>query len=313
MKKPDSPAVTAGAALTWQIAGAMCSRLTLNTARRVVYPFAPVFSRGLDVPLAAVTTLVAACQAAPLAGLVSGPLADRWGYRRMMVGGMGMLAIGMLAVAVWPTFSLLAIGLLLASFGKTVFDPAVQAYVGQRVVYHRRAQVIGLMEFSWAGSTLLTIPLIGLLIRNPWLGGRPPWCLGAVALACLWMVRHVFPAGPSGRGGTVQTSPRAAGLGTAFSASVRRWGMMGFRLLGQRGQRHGCSSSTAPGFETAFGTGGSPRWGATAMVIGSAELLGEICTAAAARIGSGLKRSAGIGLAGSAAAYALLPLVGQPV
>ncbi len=61
-------------------------------------------------------------------------------------------------------------------------------------------------------------------------------------------------------------------------------------------------------FETAFGLGVAAL-GATAVAIGSAELLGEFLTAAAAdRIG--LKRSAGIGLAGLTAAYALLPLWG---
>ena len=288
----------------WQIAGAMFSRLTLNTARRFVYPFAPVLSRGLDVPLAAVTTLVAACQAAPLVGLVSGPLADRWGYRRMMVSGMVMLAAGMLAVSVWPTFSILVIGLLLASLGKTVFDPAVQAYAGQRVVYHRRAQVIGLMEFSWAGSTLLTIPLIGLLIESyGW--QTAPVCLGVVALGCLWMVRRFFPPDHP----VVAELPRRS-RGSAWArlfGQRQAVGMMGFAF---------CVSAAndmlfivyGTWFETAFELRAAAL-GATAMVIGAAELLGETLTAAAAdRVG--LKRSAGIGLAGLTAAYALLPLWG---
>ena len=34
-------------------------RLILNTARRFVYPFAPVLSRELGVPLTAITSLIA--------------------------------------------------------------------------------------------------------------------------------------------------------------------------------------------------------------------------------------------------------------
>ena len=282
----------------------MLSRLVLNTARRFVYPFAPVFSRGLGVPLSAVTTLVAACQAAPLAGLVSGPLTDRWGYRRMMVTGMGLLAVGMIAAAMWPLFPVLALGLLLASFGKTVFDPAVQAYVGQRVAFGRRALVIGLMEFSWAGTTLLTIPLIGLLIENH--GWRVAlWCLGGAALACLGLVGRMFP----------RDNP------TPCESSTERRGWAWRRLLGQRtavgvmGFAFWVSAGNdtlfiiyGAWFESAFGLGAAAL-GASTVVIGGAELIGESLTAAAADR-MGLKRSAGFGLAVLAAAYAALPLWG---
>ena len=304
MSNTDSTASTAGGALARQVAAATLSRLALNTARRFIYPFAPVFSRGLDVPLSALTTLVAACQAAPLAGLVSGPLTDRWGYRRMMVMGMGLLAVGMLAAAMWPLFPVLAVGLLLASFGKTVFDPAVQAYVGQRVAFGRRALVIGLMEFSWAGTTLLTIPLIGLLIES--YGWRMAlWCLGGAALACLGIVWRMFPLDPL----------------TPCESSAERRGGAWRRLLGQRTAVGGMGFVfwVSAGnytlfiiygawFENDFGLGAAAL-GASAVVIGGAELIGESLTAAAADR-MGLKRSAGIGLAVLAFAYAALPLWG---
>ena len=305
MRVPALSAQAAGPSLAWQVAGAMLSRLTINTARRFVYPFAPVFSRGLDVPLTAVTALVAACQAAPLVGLASGPLADRWGYRRMMLTGLGLLALGMLATGIWPTFMVLAIGLVLASFGKTVFDPAIQAYIGERVAYDRRALVIGLMEFSWAGSTLFCLPLIGLLIESR--GWRAaPWCLGVAALVCLGVIGRLFPPDrPAVRG------PAGSGRGSAWR-----------RLLGQRqavgamGFAFFVSAANdtlfivyGAWFERDFGLGVAAL-GMSTVIIGLAELLGETLTAAAAdRLG--LARSAGIGLAGSAAAYGLLPLFGE--
>ena len=36
--------------LAWKIGAATLSRLSLNTARRFAYPFAPALSRGLGVP-----------------------------------------------------------------------------------------------------------------------------------------------------------------------------------------------------------------------------------------------------------------------
>jgi DHA1 family inner membrane transport protein len=72
-------------------------RLVLNTARRFAYPFAPVLSRGLGVPLTAITSLIAVNWATSLLGIFAGPIADRFGYRKMMIIGMAMLALGMFA------------------------------------------------------------------------------------------------------------------------------------------------------------------------------------------------------------------------
>ena len=45
--------------MVWKVGVAISCRLVLNTARRFAYPFAPVLSRGLNVPLTAVTFLIA--------------------------------------------------------------------------------------------------------------------------------------------------------------------------------------------------------------------------------------------------------------
>jgi len=60
-------------------------RLLLNTARRFAYPFAPALSRGLGVSLTAFTSIIAVNQATTLLGMFFGPLADRLGYRLMML------------------------------------------------------------------------------------------------------------------------------------------------------------------------------------------------------------------------------------
>ena len=49
-----------------KIVVATLSRLFLNTARRFIYPFAPVLSRGLGVPLTAIVSLIAVNQATGL-------------------------------------------------------------------------------------------------------------------------------------------------------------------------------------------------------------------------------------------------------
>ncbi|MBW1998492.1 MAG: MFS transporter [Deltaproteobacteria bacterium] len=142
-------------------------KLILNTARRFVYPFAPSLSKGMGVPLTAITSLIAVNQATSIFGILFGPVADHFGYKWMMLAGLGMLVFGMGAAGLFPYYHVILATLFLAGLGKSVFDLALQAQVGVTVPFRERAMVVGLMELSWAGSTLVGIPAIGLAI-NGW-------------------------------------------------------------------------------------------------------------------------------------------------
>ena len=107
--------------MAWRIIIAILCRLLLNTARRFAYPFAPVLSRGLGVPLTAITSLIAVNQATAIMGIGFGPLADRFGYRRMMLIGMGMLSLGMLTAGLFPFYYSVMARLVSGGFGKVYF------------------------------------------------------------------------------------------------------------------------------------------------------------------------------------------------
>ena len=66
-------------------------------------------------------------------------------------------------------------GLVLASLGKCIFDPAVQAYAGAHVPFERRGLAIGMGELAWSLSSFLGIPLIGIAIDR--YGWRSPFFL----------------------------------------------------------------------------------------------------------------------------------------
>ena len=83
--------------LILRIGVATLCRVVSNTARRFVYPFAPALSRGLGVPLPAVTSLIAVNQFTGILGPFFAPLGDRWGYRIMLLVGLALLSLGMLA------------------------------------------------------------------------------------------------------------------------------------------------------------------------------------------------------------------------
>jgi len=281
-------------------------RLLLNTSRRFVYPFAPALSRSLDVPLAAVTSIIAAGQLTSLLGVFAGPLADRFGCRMMMRAGLAILALGMvfcgLVPLYWPVFA----GLVVASFGKTIFDPAIQAFVGNNVSFERRGRIVGIIETAWAGSTLIGIPALGLIIDH--IGLRQSFFLLGLLGAVGWLVLGlVIPRD--------QTSPTLVKNRISLWASMKQL----FRIRAAAGMLlFGFFISVANDclfvvygawFEKDFNIS-IVALGFSTIAIGSAELLGEFLTAMFSdRIG--LKRAIVIGPLAAISAYLMLPVIGQ--
>jgi predicted MFS family arabinose efflux permease len=290
--------------MVWRISVAIFCRFLLNTARRFAYPFAPILSRGLGVSLTAVTSIIAVNQATAVIGVFFGPIGDRLGYRFMMMCGMCLLVLGMLWAGVSPSYAVVLVALLMAGIGKTIFDPAIQAYVGRDVPYHRRGLAIGFLEISWAGSTLLGIPAIALLIN--WLGWRAPFLvIGGMGLVGVLLLFFLIPV-VSSSGKPIKTQPvfgpawlklikdrtAVGALGYAFFVSVANDNL--FVIYGAWLELSFDISIVALGLGTS--------------IIGLAELFGEGITALFSdRLG--LNRSVKIGLILTAINYLLLPWV----
>jgi DHA1 family inner membrane transport protein len=292
--------------VTWRLGVAGVVRLFFNTAVRFAYPFAAALGRGLGVPLTSITSLIAAQQLAGLFGLISGPLSDRAGRRRMMLAGCAMLAGGMLLGGALSLYWAILLALFLAGLGKVFFDPALQSYIGDWVPYEKRGRAFGLSEFAWAGSLLVGVPLVALLISK--LGWRSPFfLLGGAGLLSAAAVMIWFPRDPQ------------QGAGSNFAAGV--W--QGWRRVGQE---------PAALYTLGFGflVGGANQilfvvygvWledayglsivalGATSLILGFAELAGEGLTASLAdRLG--LKRAVIAGTVALVLSYLLLPALGR--
>ena len=169
------------------MAASTLSRTVLNTSRRFLYPFAPFISRSLGISMTAVTSAIGVNQATSFFTVFLSMAADRTGYRRIMLAGLTLLIAGMLIAGALPCYYSLVIGMFLCGLGKNMFDPSVQAFVSQKVPYEKRGFVIGIMEISWAASTLVGIPLIGFIIDL--YGFRSPFFfLAGAGMICLFMV-----------------------------------------------------------------------------------------------------------------------------
>ncbi len=277
-------------------------RLVLNTARRFAYPFAPTLSRAMGVPLTHITSMIAVNQASGLLALFFGPYADRLGYRFMMRLGLFMLSAGMLAAASLPFFGVVLVALFLSGLGKNVFDPAIQAYVGERVPYAKRGLAIGLIETSWAASTLVGIPLVGLLIA--WRGWRAPFLvMGIAALAGMLLITLRLP--PDAR--RSRNRPGHSGIGRAWKRLFKdrkAQAMLTVAFL---------VSMANDGIFVIYGAWLEQQFhlnvaqlGLGTSVIGVAELGGEFMTVGLAdRMGKERALVTGIGL--SMAGYLILP------
>jgi DHA1 family inner membrane transport protein len=292
--------------LILKIAVVVIYRLVLNTARRFTYPFAPVLSRELGVPLTSITSLIAVNWATSLLGIFFGPLADRFGYRKMMILGLVMLAVGMFAGGLFPSYGVILITLFLAGLGKMVFDPAVQAYVSERVPYKRRATAIGFLEISWAGSTLLGIPLIALLIDN--VGWRSPFfAMGAIGLAGIIVLSVLIPADEK----SISNPRRMLSVKKVLPIIVRdeaSLGALGYVFF---------FSAAIDSLFVIYGAWLEKAFrvdivalGMATGVIGAAELVGEILVATISDR-FGLKRVVIIGVTICIFTYSLLPFAGQ--
>jgi len=279
------------------------SRLLLNTSRRFIYTFAAAFSRGLGVPLTSITSLIAINQGTSVLGILFGPLGDQLGYKLMILIGMTCLTVGTLAAGILPFYGVIAAAMFLTGLGKSIVDPAIQAYAGQRVPYHRRGLVIGMMELGWAGSTLIGIPLMGILIEK--LGWQAPFlAIGLASLLLAILIAIFFPKDQkTNRSGAPlnetlnfwkQIMGNRAAVGVLlFALFIAIANDAIFVVYGAWLEDSFNLSIIALGFSTG--------------VIGIAEVSGEALTAFFAdKIG--LKRSIFLGLLALAISFMLLPL-----
>lgn len=169
------------------------ARTVIITAYHLVYPFLPAFARGMGVDLKTAGLAVSARSLFGIGAPFLGPVADLRGRRFSLVTSCFLFAGGMGIVALLPSYTTFVAALLIAHLARILFDPAMQAYIGDHVRYARRGTVFALVELSWSASFLLIIPAIGWLIsRGGW--HAPFRWLAAAAGAAGFLLSRTLPA-----------------------------------------------------------------------------------------------------------------------
>jgi len=174
------------------------ARLIIQMTRRFPYPFLPAISRQLGVPLDSVQNVMAVNAGVGVGSPLLGPIGERYGRKRVMMGTLVLMAITSILGAAAPQFALFAGAMIAFGVVKMVFDPAITAYIADHVPYERRGTVIEITELSWAGSLLVAAPLAGFLLGASGLQSVFLMLLAA-SLIALFAVYRFLPADhPSG-------------------------------------------------------------------------------------------------------------------
>jgi predicted MFS family arabinose efflux permease len=278
------------------------TRVVLNTMFRMMYPFLAVFARGIGVDL---PTISLALTLRSFTGVFAPFLAfigDSRGRKVGMLTGVAVFILGLAVVMLWPTFPAFLVALILSMLGKYIYDPSMQAYLGDRVTYQRRGRVLAVTELSWSLSFLVGVPAMGFLIAR--YGWRAPFpvltLLGIMAFGVMaWMIPfdQVNPDKAVGFRANVKKifayPPVLAGLAMAM-------------LVGAANEV--INLVFGIWLESSFGLV-IAALGAAAAVIGFSELGGESLAAAFTdRLGKPL--AIGIGIALNCLAALFLPILG---
>lgn len=187
MKKPSL------APLRGQLTLFLITRIILDTGFRMVYPFLPTLARALGVDISTISLAITARSSLGILSPFIGSAGDSMGRKSAMLMGLSIFAGGSLVVLLWPSYVGFLIALLLGSLGKVIFDPAMQAYLGDRVPYNLRGRAIAITEIGWSGAALVGLPIIGWIIyRSNWVAPFP--ILGILAALAAFFVWRAIPS-----------------------------------------------------------------------------------------------------------------------
>lgn len=149
-------------------------RLIVDTSFRMLYPFVPQISEGLQVSISVFGWLLMIRSASAFFSPAIGTLADRYGRRKIMSFALLSQVVGMAGITLvtgwWAVLPIFFCGLAV-----NAYLPAQQAYISDLAPYERRGRALASIDIAFAISGMIMMPIVGWLIsvygwRTPFLG-----------------------------------------------------------------------------------------------------------------------------------------------
>lgn len=276
------------------------NRMMINTGFRMIYPLLPVLARSVGVEIGAIASVLALTNLLGLSAPVIGTATHARPRRFTILLGMSLYIVGLVAVFLMPNFWGLALAMLITALGKIAFDPAVQAFIGERVPYERRGRVMALMELSWSGAFILGVPLMTWLLGR--FGWQAPFGVLMVMMMCGWVAILVLI--PSEQ--VTSSGGKPSLMGNMRVAIASRAAILGLvHGFGISAANQLVSVVFGAWIELSFGVA-LAALAAASIVIGSSELLGEGVVARFADT-FGKKRLVMVGVIANIVACVMLP------
>ncbi|CAN5655353.1 MFS transporter [soil metagenome] len=184
------------------------ARTAVTSCVRFAPPFLATIARGNGTTLAGIGVAVAISELSGLLSPLNGEIVERLHRRTAMVLGLLGVVLGVTVTASSVHPAMFAVGLIVLSQSKVMFDLGLGAWTTDRVPYAQRSRVMGLVEISWALGLLVGVSLMGLLTAvTSW---RLGYGLGAAAVVVVagLVARHIRPdSGPHTRASRSARAP----------------------------------------------------------------------------------------------------------
>ena len=153
----------------------------------ILSPILPQIGAELSIDPAVLGTLVSAyALMVGIFAVISGPISDRIGRRRILLLGTGVMALALVMHGVVDSYPLfLAVRILAGAAGGILSGSAV-SYVGDWFAYERRGWAVGWVMSGAAFGQIIGIPL-GVLLAGRW-GFRAPFWMFAITMAATFLL-----------------------------------------------------------------------------------------------------------------------------
>ena len=161
----------------------------------IIAPILPRISEALAIPEAIQGTLVTAYAVMlSLFALITGPISDKIGRRRILLIGTGFMTGALVLHGLADSYLSLLTLRALAGAGGGMLSGGAVAYVGDYFPYERRGWANGWIMSGIAAGQILGIPLGTILAE--WFDFRVPFLIFAGAMGGAWLLIWYFVPQP---------------------------------------------------------------------------------------------------------------------
>jgi predicted MFS family arabinose efflux permease len=157
-------------------------------------PFFPVISDDLNVSVALLGQIPALSMLlAAMLGLIVGPLADHIGYRRALLGSLGIAVVSSIGIGLAPGYVLLLVAALIGAGARAAAQPISVVIAGALFQGDQQRRAVSWVVAGATGAVIVGVPALTTLAE--YYGWRAAFlALGTLTLLLLLMVlRSINP------------------------------------------------------------------------------------------------------------------------